>query len=501
MKTDISLLNECTPVQKRSILKVAIELVKADNKIHSQEIYVLDSLQATLGLSQEDLDLVHYTTLSSAVSIIRQMEEKTVNAVIDVFNSIMRIDSDIDFEENMMFAAVTMSCIMESRNWSTVLSISGLDFDITDKQIVFLEKGFSRDAHLVLDDQYDNLLISKAFGDIGLSLFYLPNVLNDLGLPSNGPEEKFKLLKKSMSYLMPAGDMIKVNGLRDSLSAFDSNAFFKVVCSRFGQVPDFFPFGAFLLVKIRDSVVLDDDNAMRNTVDFFCLDISTDIKHRILSFVSLFGDKTYLLPYDGYYKLLFDYFSSESKINSEICLDRDFNFTLPSLDGRLVFFESSPQARTFYLLLLSYGASGISQDLFNSAISFFEKLDTSNYTEGGVFDLSSFKNELSLGKEEWKTLILRTIHIYQAISTKDDQQPSFLSYIFSILSHRSSLKTYLNKGFGSIQELSDKDMYYVSFDKETNSYHLDISISMFHIMEDGASPILLSESSFWKQLG
>jgi hypothetical protein len=166
-----------------------------------------------------------------------------------------------------------------------------------------------------------------------------------------------------------------------------------------------------------------------------------------------------------------------------------------------VFFESSPQARTFYLLLLSYGASGISQDLFNSAISFFEKLDTSNYTEGGVFDLSSFKNELSLGKEEWKTLILRTIHIYQAISTKDDQQPSFLSYIFSILSHRSSLKTYLNKGFGSIQELSDKDMYYVSFDKETNSYHLDISISMFHIMEDGASPILLSESSFWKQLG
>ena len=503
MRTDISFLNDCSSVQKRSILKVAIELVKADNKIHSQEISVLDNLQSTLGLSQEDLDLVHYTTLSSAVSVIRQMEEKTVNAVIDVFDSIMRIDSDIDFEENLLYAAVKMACIPESRDWAEIISASGADIDTSDKQIVFLEKYRSEEAHKVLDDKYDNLLISKAFGDVGLNLFYLPNVLKDIGLKGSAPDrssDRFRLLSKSISYLVPSGDTLKVESLQDAMASFDSTIFFKVVASRFSLSPDFFPFNAFLMVKVMESVVLDDDSTPTSTVDLFCIDISADVKHRILSFVSLFGDNTYLLPYEGYYRILFDHFSSEAKINSDIWLDREFNFTLPSLDGRIIPFESSPQARTLYLLLLKYGPNGISQDLFNSAISFLEEVDTSKYTEDGVFDLNAFIKDLSSGEEEWKSLILNTIDIYQSLSTKDGQQSSFLSYIISILSHRSSLKTYLNKGFNSIQELSDKEMYYVSFDKETNSYHIDISLSMFHIIENGESPIPLTESRFWKEL-
>ncbi len=495
MNTDC--FKSCSPLQKRSILKIAIELVKADNRIHSKEISVLDKLQESLGLTQEELDLVHYSPLSDAVSIVKRMDASIVEYVMEVFNSIMRIDSDIDFEENLLFAAVTMSCIPESRQWATVLSIPDLDLDISDKQIVFLEKAHSKEAHLVLDDKYDNLLISKAFGDIGLSLFYLPNVLDDLGLAGEGPADKFGLLKKSMSYLMPAGDMIKVDGLKDSLSSFDSGTFFKVVCSRLGQTPDSFPFDAFLLVKIRDSVVLDDENAMRSTCDFFCLDISSDVKHRILSFVSLFGDSTYLLPYDGYYKLLFDYFSSESKINSEIRLDREYNFTLSSLDGRRITFESSPQARTLYLLLLKHGRDGVSQDCFNNAVQYLESIETDKFIRGGMFDLELFETELLSANDNWRTVILDTIRIYRSISTKDEENPVFLSYVTSILSHRSSLKTYLNKGFSSIRELSDKELYLVSFDKETNSYRLEIGLSMFQIEEDGRS-IPLAESRFWE---
>ena len=78
---DTSCLKSCTPVQKRSILKIAIELVKADNKIHSKEISVLDDLQESLGLAQEELDLIHYAPLSEAVSVISGMDEQTVNVV------------------------------------------------------------------------------------------------------------------------------------------------------------------------------------------------------------------------------------------------------------------------------------------------------------------------------------------------------------------------------------------------------------------------------------
>lgn len=500
MNAGLSSLVLCSPVQKRSILKIAIELVKADNRIHSKEISILDSLQEKLGLTQEELDLIHYTPLSDAVSIVRNMGESTIGSVMEIFNSIMRIDSDIDFEENLLFAAVTMSCLPESREWASVLSVPGIDIDVSNKQILFLEKHFSEEPHEVLDDKYDNLLISKAFGDIGLSLFYLPNILRDLDLFGKGTTGKFRLLKKSISYLVPAGDMLKVDSLKDELVSFDSGSFFKVVSSRFCLEPEFFPYDAFLLVKIRESIVLDDDNAMHNTTDFFCLDISREVKHRILSFVSLFGDNTYLLPYEGYYKLLFDHFSSESKINSEICLDREFNFTLPSLDGKRIPFESSPQARTLYLLLLKYGRDGITQRQFSSAISYLETVDASRYVFNGLFDIDKFESDLLSGQDDWRRVIYNTIRIYKAISTKNEQSPVYLSYICSILSHRSSLKTYINKGFSSVQELSNQDMYFVGFDKQANAYKVGIGLSMFLVIEEDARPTPLADSRFWKGL-
>lgn len=500
MNTGLSGLARCTPVQKRSAIKLAIELVKADNRIHSKEISILDSLQRGLGLTQEELDLIHYATLADSVAAVRWMDAPAVNAAMGVFDSIMRSDSDIDPEENLLYAAVTMSCAPESREWSSVLSVQDIDADISDRQILYLEKRFSGESHKVLDDRYDNLLIAKAFGDIGLTLFYLPDVLRDLGLAGKGSTDKFGLLKKSISYLMPAGDLLKLENLKEALTSFDSALFFKVVTSRFGVEPDFFPYDAFLLVKIRESVVLDDDNTANGTTDFLCLDISREVKHRILSFVSLFGDDSHLLPYDGYYKMLFEHFSSESKINSEVRIDREFDFTLPGLDGRRIIFESSPQARTLYLLLLRYGHEGIAQEEFDSALRYLETVDTGRFTADGVFDIGAFEAGLLAEGASYKRLIFNTIRIYKAISTKDEQSTGFLSYISSILSHRSSLKSYINKGFAAIRELSDREMYNVTFDRQARSYKVGIGLSMFMIEEDGAQMTPLAASRFWKGL-
>lgn len=494
-------LTSLTPVQKRAVLKVAIELVKADNQIHSKEVSVLNALQGLLHLRQDELDLVHYVPLSDAVSVIREMEGPVVRTVMDVFDAIMRVDSDVDFEENLLYAAVLMSCQEESRGWSRILSVPDLDLDLSDRQIVFLEKSFSAEAHRVLDDRYDNLLISKAFGDVGISLFYLPNVLKDLGLAGDDPNGRFEILQESMGYLMPAGDRIKVEGLKESLGSLDSGTFFKVVLSRFGLAPDQFPFDAFLLVKVRNDVVLDDENAMHGSADFFCLDISADVKHRILSFVSLFGDTSYLLPYEGYYRILFDYFSSESKLNSEILLDRDFNFTLHGLDGRRISFESSPQARTLYLLLLRYGRDGIGQETFDAATRYLqEAMDSGRHVHGDVFDMAGFETELLEDPQPWKDVIFNAIRIYRSISTKDGDHPGFLSYIVSILSHRSSLKTYLNKGFDAVRELAAPSLYHVRFDRETHSYQVGIDRSMFLVDEGPGGPVPLSESRFWRSL-
>ena len=75
-----------------------------------------------------------------------------------------------------------------------------------------MKRQTSEAAHLVLDDKYDNLLISKAFGDIGIEFFYLPDIIREFGQHLED-DDKFGLLQRSMEYLVPAGDKIKLNNL------------------------------------------------------------------------------------------------------------------------------------------------------------------------------------------------------------------------------------------------------------------------------------------------
>ena len=159
---------EITSLQKRAVFKIALDLIKADDRIHSKEISVLDQLQSSLCLSQEEMDMIHYLTLAEAVNALREMDEEQAKGFLDLFNGIMRVDSDISFRENLLLTAVTMSCSRESRDWVHVISSCTTNIPVSDNQIIFLEKEYSHETHLVLDDKYDNLLISKAFNDIGL---------------------------------------------------------------------------------------------------------------------------------------------------------------------------------------------------------------------------------------------------------------------------------------------------------------------------------------------
>lgn len=158
---------DLSATQRRAVMKLAVELVKADDRIHSKEVAVLDKLQSGLGLDQEELDLTHYLSLESAVDCLKNLEEEPTRRIINLFNEIMCSDNDIDFEENLLLLSISMSCDSGSRDWCRILSADAAESEAPEKQIVFLEGQTSEAAHLVLDDKYDNLLISKAFGDIG----------------------------------------------------------------------------------------------------------------------------------------------------------------------------------------------------------------------------------------------------------------------------------------------------------------------------------------------
>ena len=482
--------------QRRAVMKLAVELVKADDRIHSKEVSVLDELQSNLRLEQSELDLIHYLSLESAVDCLKNLDEQSTKTIINLFNEIMCSDNDIDFEENLLLSSISMSCDNDSRDWCGIISAEAPESEVPERQIVFLESKTSEAAHLVLDDKYDNLLISKAFSDIGIELFYLPDILREFCRHLEG-DDKFGLLKRSMEYLVPAGDKVRSGNLKKSLASLDTRTFYHLILSRFNIAPDRIPYQVFLLIKIRDSHILDDSDTMRRTMDFLCIDLSFEVKKRILTFVSRFDEKRDLLSYKGYYKFLYDYLSAEAKITSPISINSKGDFTLES--GDIIKFKSAPQAKTLYLLLLSRGDKGISQIDFNKAVSFLKALDINEYlTSAGDFDLPRFKEILSGKDNEYARVILDTIAIYRSFSTKDIERKDFLEYVQSILRHRSSLKNYINSGFSSARKLANPEHYMVRFDPDTKTYSVSASPSLFTVTSEGSSSIPLTDSPLWK---
>ena len=499
IESDIKNLN-LSSLGKRSIFKLAVDLVKADNRIHKNEIAFLDNLQNVLGLPQEDLDMIHYTSMQQAISALSASDTRTKNSVISFLSSVMRADSDIDFEEALLLSSVEMVLGQESSRWSSVITAMDCETETPTSQIIYIEKVPCEAPHKVFDDKYDNLLITKTLSDIGFDLFYLPTVLDGICQNGESGDSKFGLLKRSMEYLVPAGDKGKITNLESELQNLDIPTFSNIVLSQHGIRRDFLPYDACLLIRLKDSRLLDDSNDIHKAADLLCIDISTDVKRRILDFVSRLDTRSSLLLYEGYFKMLFDFLSSEAKTASRIVLDDAMDMRLKDIDGHKVAFESAPQAKTFYLLMLKYGQAGVSQECFNDAVEYLDGLDVNAYLDkNGKFDILNFQASLLRDGSDKAILIFNTVEIYKLISTKDTQSSQYLSYVTSILKHRSSLKTYINTGFLDIPKLSTPDIYCVQFDKDRKVYYLPAGLSFFSCTEDGQT-VELKKTAFWKRL-
>ena len=504
MMTDVldNIVLELSNAQKRALFKLAVDIVKADKCIHSNEVSFLNRLQTMCGVSGDDLELIHYISLQQAICSLKGLDIGYRKAIVDVLESIVGVDNDIDEREKVLLAAVKLVLGCESSSWSTIVSAAGSDAECTFRQIVYLERQYCDEAHRVLSDRYDNLLISKALNDVGLQLFYLPAVVNELGGQWNktdSSDTKYALLCRSMEFIVPSGDKSKLHTLGTLLECLDTETFCKVICSRCNIDIAAVPFAAFMMVKIQDASMLDDDGGMVKCDDFLCIDISSDIKQRILHFVGLLETPVCSLSYEGYYRILYDYLSSESTIMSDVILDVRRDFRLKELGNEKLMFESAPQAKTLYLLLLRYGKRGVSQECFEKALAYLESDNVAELIPDGQVDIVRCRSVLAAKNASWAQLVANLMTIYEYMSTKDSTNVSFLGYVANIIRHRSSLKNYINKAFMGVRHLANRENYCVMFEPAAKRYLLMLDASFFHVQHAGTLENV-AESEIWKKL-
>ena len=476
-----------TYLNKLAVLRIAVDLVKADSRIHRDEISLLASLQEKFALSQDDLDRIHYITLQQAVSSLKELDVFTAGKGTQFLEDIMCVDNEIDYEENILLTSVFMSISPATRDWCDVMSVQNIMDETSMKQVLYLESEPSREVHELFSDKYDKLMITKSFNDMGLDFFYLPDVLR-----GSNRAEMVGLMKQAMRYLVPSG-AIRIE--HDDIDDFSAEGFFYYLMSRYRIDVRSLRSQSFLLFKVRDSYCLDDDNNQTKGVDFFVIDMSSDVKSRIYSFISRYDNKSNRIPYEGCYKILCDYLSSASKNVSRILVDETYNFSLMDSERTRIVFESSPQTRTFYLLLLKYGSAGVGQDTFEEALRLLREVpDTED------FCMSDFMALKAAAGTPASYLIYNACVIYAVVSGKDVSSRKFLGYIESIFRNRSSLKNYANKGFSELDKLADADMFSISFDASAKTYSIAAGLQSFRICCMSVSETPLDKADFWLRL-
>ncbi|MBR5104377.1 MAG: TerB family tellurite resistance protein [Bacteroidales bacterium] len=478
---------QLTYLNKLAVLRIAVDLVKADSRIHGDEIGLLASLQEKFALTQDDLDRIHYITLQQAVSSLKELDVFTAGMVAQILEDIMCVDNEIDYEENILLTSVFMSISPATRDWCDVISVQNVMDETSMRQVLYLESEPCAEVHELFNDKYDKLMITKSFNDMGLDFFYLPDVLS-----GSNRTEMVALLKQAMRYLVPSGSL-KID--HEDIENFSAEGFFYFLLSRYRMDIKSLKSQSFMLFKVRDSYSLDDDNNQTKGVDFFVMDMSSDVKSRIYSFISRFDNKGSRIPYEGCYKILCDYLSSASKNISRLLLDDSYGFCLMDSERTKLVFESSPQARAFYLLLLKYGPSGVSQDTFEEALKILKEVP-----DNADFDMGTFMSSLVSAGSAASCLIYNAVVIYSVISGKDTASRKFLGYIESIFRNRSSLKNYVNKGFSEQTKLADAGLFSITFDQPSKTYSVAAGLQSFRVPAPSGVSSSLGTSDFWLRL-
>lgn len=478
-----------TPMQKRAVMKIAVDLAKADKQIHADEVTLLNDYRRELGLADDELQMIHYLSLQECVEVLSVLDAEVKSLLIAKFEKIVEVDVDIDPRERILLATIRMALTDDSRKWTRVFSVIGVEAECSSSQIVYLERKPCPGSSKVLNDPFNNLLLSKALNDVGLQLFYLPKVKQKLDV---------ELLRGSMEYILPSGKAVNSENLTDSLNEITSVTLFNAFCSTFRLSPGMVGFDAFLMMKLQESEVLNDEGNMLRSMDFICIDVADEIKDRVTRFVTELDAPARKLSYDGYYRLLYDHLMASSAVKSSVRIDFKGDFYLSDAQNQKLTFESSPQSKTFYLLLLRYGVSGVAQSVFEAALEYLETVKSS--LADTPWNYETFQNGLDRADGEHVGLIRRIISIYDYLSTKDPANEGFLNYIINIIRHRSTLKNYINNGFRSAAHLADKDSYYVQFNQESKSYVVPVDISLFSIEEDFGKTVSLIDCRLWRTL-
>lgn len=335
------------------ILKLIIDLIKVDNRIHRDEINWLQSVTQKYNFTPDDFRAAHAVSFREAIDCLKQLNASVRNNVISLIEQIVSADNDIDLNEQIVLSAIKLSLQENTEKRVCILSADAEKFDHYDRQLIYLEQKKDYRVNLAIEQNISSL--RKQLGNIGIDFVYFPFIIKQYirSLP---------FITNAAELLFPSFSSGENKTAVSRIQQYETSDFCSFIRRQMDDNANGFPFNAFFLLKIQDCISSD-----KRTADFLCLQCSenpgNDIQLLINSLLLELPADT--IPYEGCYRTFFEMLSEKSKCNFNLLLEND-KFYL-SGDSKIPVTIQGAERKSLFALFLLHGENGISNKDFAEA--------------------------------------------------------------------------------------------------------------------------------------
>lgn len=347
-----------TAKERASVVRVLVDLIKADTVIDEDEIRLYAKLRKDFNIKRDDELAASSMTLADAVNTLSASNASLRKTLLQTFSDMTISDGFCARQEARLIMALRRCLDDDEGGMAEVYSVYEPDVPIESNQVIYVETAWDEAVNSEIVSQYRPL--SKEFRLAGFDFVYIPFITNHYKYTS------LALMTEIVKFLSPSIAEERVPALVSRLMNV-TTAEYSVdqLCNRLGMrnLRDVPPS---LLIKIDDTFVGERRyaNFLRLTIDE---DILTMSQKFIDEYCALLSSDVQIVPsseemhgqflYKGFYKQLLDIYVIRSGVSSRVLVDFvKEKIIFPDLDIEIKGMHRRDKA--LYVLMLMETARG-----------------------------------------------------------------------------------------------------------------------------------------------
>lgn len=342
--------------ERACIVRIALDLIKADGIIDTREIDSLDVLRKKYAITREDEICAADYTLSQALKHITSADDATKHTFMQDFIQITMSDDFCAREEALLLMALRLMLTIDLPCEVSILSFDSSVINFENSQILYLESEFDKEVNEQMQKFYREICSEVRLA--GFELVYLPKVSEHYS--SIAEADLLRIVK----CLYPKVSTERLQSVITQMLNLSTASFCNNQLSPKFSIKELRSISPSFLIKIGDSTVND-----KRISNFLLVEIAKNPLATIRTILDLFAEHYHNLRlnyiqeakgrfiFTGYYRQIFDILMLRKGIKSAVVLDPSRErIYFPEADVKLN--KIHRREKALYALFLMESASG-----------------------------------------------------------------------------------------------------------------------------------------------